>query len=76
MKNDLEILEAELKKQISLEFDKCCQPELKTLSAFIATPTGRERAENIVFEICSTQGIAIQSAMSLLDSDLPQTEND
>jgi hypothetical protein len=60
-----------LKEMISKHLDQCCEPGLKLISKFISTPVGRQRAENIIFEMCSTQGIAVPTAISLLDSDLP-----
>ena len=61
----------ELKKVISKELTDCCNKEhLPRLREFISTPEGMERAEDMIYSMCANDGIAVQTAMSNLDSDL------
>lgn len=61
----------ELKTAISKELTDCCNKDhLPRLKEFISTPEGMERAEDMVYSMCANDGIAVQTAMSNLDSDL------
>ena len=61
----------ELKKVISKELTDCCNKDhLPRLREFISSPEGMERAEDMIYSMCANDGIAVQTAMSNLDSDL------
>lgn len=60
----------QLRQVIAAHLDKCCEQRLPRLKRFISTEGGRENAENIIFEQCKAEGIAVQTAMSNLDSEL------
>lgn len=62
--------EQQLRDLIEKEFNKCCQTSLPRFKKAISTDAGRERMADVVFEMCSANGYAVQTAMSLLDSDL------
>lgn len=55
---------------IADELSKCCETRLPRLRDFLKTPEGLETAQNAIYQMCATQGISIQTAMSLYDSEL------
>jgi hypothetical protein len=63
--------ETELKKLIQDSLDNVNPTILPRLAAYISSAEGRESAEIQVFNICASQGVSIQTALSLLDSELP-----
>lgn len=62
--------EQKLRNLIDTELDKCCDVRLPRLLAYISTPEGKEHAADIIFNMCAADGIAVQTAMSILDTDL------
>lgn len=64
-------LTAQLKKQIADQLQDCCNKNhLPRVQNFISTSEGMERAETLLFEMCASDGIAVQTAMSQLESEL------
>lgn len=63
-------LESNLRTLINKHLDQCCPSNLPRLKAFIASDEGREHAEDLLFSMCKKEGIAVQTAMSLLDTEL------
>lgn len=59
-----------LRQLVSEELSICCQTALPRLQKMISTPEGMERAEDIIYSMCSTEGLSVQQAMAQYDSDL------
>lgn len=57
---------------IVARLDDCCPTKLPRLKMFVSTPEGIEQARDMIFEMCAREGMAIQTAMSLIDSDLTE----
>jgi hypothetical protein len=62
--------EQKLAKMISNKLDEACNEGLPRLCKYIESKGGRETAENMIYNMCATSGISIQTAMSTLNSDL------
>lgn len=68
---DLKAAKAELRATIITHLAKCCNNKFVNIEKFIKEDAGRETMIGMVFQLCSTgEGMPIQSAMSLIDSDL------
>lgn len=59
-----------LTELIEEKLDTCCPTNLTKLKKFISTDNGKEVAVDMIFGICDSSGISVQSAMAQLDSDL------
>lgn len=73
--SDHDILITELKKQIAEQLNHCCNKDnLPQLKKLLQTENGKERAESIIFSMCERDGIAVQTAMSQLETELLSDE--
>ena len=62
----------ELLVLINQHLDECCNENILTsLKKKITTQAGRDAVENMVYALCDSEGMSVQSAMSQIDSDLP-----
>jgi hypothetical protein len=62
--------ESELRKLINQHLQQCDATILPTLKEKISTPEGMQTVGEMVYNICSTEGVSVQTAMSQLDSSL------
>lgn len=63
-----------LRALISLAIANIDPAAMPALSSMGSTDVGRERLEDLIYQMCATDGIAIQTAMSTLESDLPNEQ--
>lgn len=62
--------EKQLTDVISIQLDNCCKKTLPRLAEKIKEPAGRAMVEAMIFNICTDEGVSIQTAMSEIDSEL------
>lgn len=66
----MEKAQEKLVKMISEKLDVACSEGLPRLCKFIESDGGRETAEEMIYNMCANDGISVQTAMSVIDSDL------
>ena len=70
-KQQLSEAEAQLRAEITVYLNTCCDDKWNCLAKTIKEEQGREMVMRMAFSMCSTgEGMAIQSALSIIDSDL------
>lgn len=63
--------EAKLRAEIIVYLGTCCNGQYECIENYIKEDMGRDTIIAMVFKMCSTgEGMAIQSALSLIDADL------
>lgn len=62
--------EAALRLMINEALDNCCHKTLPRVKAKIKDKAGRAMVETMAFNLCKSEGIAVQTALSEIDSEL------